>query len=106
MYQGETITTTISGFPVPVSEIANLYIIFRSSAKILIEKTFADCTVDGETVSFKLSQRESLNLCCGPITRSVIVITKDAFMLKTNFGRKPPLYTARLKLHDGKGIDQ
>ena len=77
MYQGETITTTISGFPVPVSEIANLYIIFRSSAKILIEKTFADCTVDGETVSFKLSQQESLNLWCGPITRSVIVITKD-----------------------------
>ena len=77
MYQGETITTTISGFPVPVSEIANLYIIFRSFAKILIEKTFADCTVDGETVSFKLSQRESLNLCCGPITRSVIVVTKD-----------------------------
>lgn len=50
MYQGETITTTISGFPIPVFEIANLYIIFRSSAKILIEKTFADCTVDGETV--------------------------------------------------------
>ena len=50
MYQGETITTTISGFPVPVSEIANLYIIFRSSTKILIEKTFADCIVDGETV--------------------------------------------------------
>ena len=77
MYQGETITTTISGFPVPVSEIANLYIIFRTSAKILIEKTLADCTVDGETISFKLSQRESLSLCYGPITRSVIVITKD-----------------------------
>ena len=77
MYQGETITTTISGFPVPVADIANLYIIFRSAAKILIEKTLSDCTIDGETISFKLSQRESLNLCCGPITRSVIVITKD-----------------------------
>lgn len=77
MYQGETITTTISGFPVPVADIANIYIIFRSAAKILIEKTLSDCTIDGETISFKLSQRESLNLCCGPITRSVIVITRD-----------------------------
>ena len=77
MYQGETITLTISGFPVPVADIANIYIIFRTSTKVLLEKTLADCTVDGETISLKLSQAESLSFCHGPIARSVIVVTKD-----------------------------
>lgn len=77
MYQGETITTTITGLPIPVSEIANLYIIFRNQSRTLLEKTLADCTVTGETIEFRMTQAESLSLGRGQITRSIIVITKD-----------------------------
>lgn len=77
MYQGETITTTITGFPVPVSEIAELRIVFKNNAKVLLEKTLADCTISEESVEFHLSQEESLSLCVGKIERSVIVVTLD-----------------------------
>lgn len=77
MYQGETITTTITGFPVPVSEIAELYIVFKNNAKVLLEKTLADCTISEESVEFHLSQEESLSLCLGKIERTVIVVTSD-----------------------------
>lgn len=77
MYQGETITITMSGFPVPVSDIENLYIIFKTSSKVLLEKTLSDCTIDGETISFKFSQEDSLRFPPGPMTRSLIIVTHD-----------------------------
>lgn len=79
MYQGETIETTITGFPVSISEIKDLRILFTSGTKTLLEKTLPDCKVSesNDSVSFKLSQAESLSLCVGKIKRSVIVITKD-----------------------------
>lgn len=79
MYQGETITTTISGFPIPVSEIKDLKIVFKNNAKVLLEKTLQDCTVSetDDSVSFALSQEESLSLCIGLIERTVVIVTKD-----------------------------
>lgn len=83
MTQGETIRTTITGFPIPVSEIADLRVIFKNNFKVLLEKTLADCTIDGETVYFTLTQQESLSLSAGKIARSVIVITKDGSRLES-----------------------
>ena len=85
MYQGETITTTITGFPVPISEIKELKIIFRNNMKTLLEKTLADCTVSetGDSLSFELSQLESLSLCVGKIERTVIVVTKDGTRMES-----------------------
>ena len=60
MYQGETITTTIIGFPVPVSEIKSLYIVFKNKFRVLLEKTLDDCTILEDGVQFRLSQAESL----------------------------------------------
>lgn len=77
MYQGETITTTMSNFPIPVSEIKELFIVFRSGSKVLLEKNLQDCTISDETISFKLSQEESLMLSEGPIYRSVVIISND-----------------------------
>lgn len=77
MYQGETITTTITGLPVPVSEIRSLYIVFKNQSRTLIEKTLEDCKVFEETIKVTLTQEESLSLPIGNIKRSVIVITKD-----------------------------
>lgn len=83
MYQGETITTTITGFPIPVSEIKDLRVIFKNNFKTLLEKTFADCRVVDESVEFTISQEESLSLSAGKIARSVIVITKDGSRLES-----------------------
>lgn len=77
MYQGETITTTITGFPIPVSEIAELRIVFKNNAKVLLEKTLADCTLSEKSVEFHLSQEESLSLCTGKIERTVVIRTRD-----------------------------
>ena len=77
MYQGETITTTITGFPVPVSEIVEFHIVFKNNAKVLLEKTLSDCTISEESVQFHLSQEESLSLCIGKIERTAVIRTRD-----------------------------
>lgn len=77
MYQGETITTTVTGFPVPIEEIADLRIVFKNNSKALLEKTLSDCTVSGESLVFRLTQADSLSLCVGKISRTAVVITKD-----------------------------
>ena len=83
MTQGETIRTTISGFPIPVSEIADLRVIFKNNFKVLLEKTLADCTIDGETVYFTLTQQESLSLGYGKVDRYAIIITKDGSRMES-----------------------
>lgn len=77
MFQGETITVTVTGFPIPISDIKSIYIVFRNEFKTLIEKTLADCEINGASLVFKLSQAESLLLSQGPIYRSAIIITQD-----------------------------
>ena len=77
MFQGETITVTVTGFPIPVSDIKNIYIIFRSNLKTLIEKQLVDCKVEGASLSFQLTQEEYLLLNQGQIYRSAIIITND-----------------------------
>lgn len=76
MYRGETITTTITGLPVPIEEIAELYLVFKTATKVLLEKTLADCTMEDETISVKLTQAESLSLTVGTISRHIVILTK------------------------------
>lgn len=83
MHRGETISTTISGFPIPISEIRELYIVFSNQTRKLIEKTLKDCTADGETLTFRLTQEESLGLTRGEIKRQVVIITKDGSRLES-----------------------
>lgn len=83
MYQGETITTTISGFPIPISEIMDLRVIFKNGYKVLLEKTLNDCVVFTDSISFELSQEESLSLCTGKIDRSVVFVTKDGSRMES-----------------------
>ena len=77
MYRGETITTIITGFKVPVSEIKSLCIVFKKGENIVLEKTLTDCTIEGESLKFTLTQKESLSLSEGSISRSVVGLTKD-----------------------------
>lgn len=77
MYQGETVTTTITDLPISTTEIANIYIIFKTKTKTILEKTLVDCEVNGEVITFTLSQEESLSFPTGTIERSIIVIAID-----------------------------
>lgn len=77
MYRGETITTEISGLPVNVSDIKSLHIIFHTITKTILEKTLDDCHINGEVIECTISQEESLKFGCGPISRSIVVVTKD-----------------------------
>lgn len=99
MYQGETITTTVSKFPVPISQIKDLSIIFKNGYKILLEKKLSDCEVleDGYSLKFELSQEESLSLCTGRIDRSVVMVTKDGSRMES----KPSLIICSETVRDG-----
>lgn len=77
MMRGETITTAIRDLPVSVNDIENVYITFHTITKTLLQKSLKDCVIDGEVIECTLSQEESLKFTCGPITRSVIVLTKS-----------------------------
>lgn len=78
MHRGETITTKITGFPIPVSEIKTLCIVFKNSLRTILEKGLDDCTIsEDNSLEFKLTQEESLLLSKGLITRSVVGLTKD-----------------------------
>lgn len=77
VYRGETITTEIRDLPIPVSEIQSLYVVFHTFTKTLLEKTLDDCKIDGEVIECRITQEESLKFSCGPISRTIIVITKD-----------------------------
>lgn len=79
MIRGETITTRITGFPVAIEDIREMYVIFSTSSSIVMEKSLEDCTLDTErqAISFRLTQEESLKLKTGNIQRSVIVVTND-----------------------------
>lgn len=85
MYQGETVTTKITGFPIPISTIRDLRIVFKNGFKILLEKKLSDCKVldDDYSVEFELSQEESLSLCTGKIDRSVVIVTKDGSRMES-----------------------
>lgn len=80
MHRGETITTTITGFPIPLEDIADLRIVFSNDFKVLLVKTLAECEIADDTfnsLSFTLTQEESLMLTRGKIARSVVIITKN-----------------------------
>lgn len=77
MIQGDTLSTFITGFPVPFEQVKDINIVFHTITKTLLVKTMQDCMIHCGAIECKISQEESLRFTCGPITRSVVVITKD-----------------------------
>ena len=79
MTQGDTISTFISDLPVPLSEVKNVCITFHTLTKTLLTKYLDDCLIheDDQIIECKVTQEESLKFSCGPVIRSVIVLTND-----------------------------
>ena len=84
MYQGETLTITISNLPVPVSEIDCLHVVFKNAKGLVLEKVLRDCIIDGEVVSINITQLESLALPVGGITFSIILVTKSGARIESD----------------------
>ena len=61
MYRGTT-PTLILRLPIPTSEIAEAYITFNQSNRNLIEKPLSICSCEGEQITLKLTQEETLRL--------------------------------------------
>lgn len=77
MYRGETITTEIRDLPILVKDIQDVRIVFHTITKTILEKTLDDCQIFGEVIECTISQEESLKFPCGPISRTIIILTKD-----------------------------
>lgn len=95
MYTFETITTAISDLPVSVAAIKNLYIIFHTITKTLVEKELKDCTISGEVIECALSQEESATLGHGPVRRTVVVVTKDGARFERTNDEMISLHSAK-----------
>lgn len=81
MYRGSTPTVEIT-LDFDTALIEAIYITFRQCGEDLFEKTIDDCELDGNTVSFKLTQEETLG-----------------------FNAKNCVYAqARIKLNDGTAM--
>lgn len=83
MYQGETITVTITGFPISLYETKSIYVVFRNKRKEICLEITDVTIVDDATCEFKLTQEESLLLDAGIINRSVIIVMPDGSRMES-----------------------
>ena len=77
VFQGETITTDIGNLPVDITDIQTIQIIFHTVTSTILCKSNDDCKTDGKVITCDLTQDESLSLPCGPISRTIVILTRD-----------------------------
>lgn len=61
MFRGTTPTFTFN-LPIDANTITAASVMFRQAGSVNIEKTLADCTVDGKTLTVSLTEEETLTL--------------------------------------------
>lgn len=85
MFRGETIKTVISQFPVDVSDIDILLIVYKQMGETVVQKGKEDCEIDidNQTVTFSLTQQESLSLQPGKLSRSIVFTTTEGSRYET-----------------------
>lgn len=97
MYQGETLTVDITGFPIDISLISSIRIVFLDGKIPCLELTEEDCTfnADEQIVSFTLSQEQSLRINTGSISRRVIVVDKNGSRFEAKLENETVDFTAK-----------
>lgn len=81
MIRGTTPTHTFD-LPFDTSIIKTLRILYAQEGKTVLEKTEADCSMAGNTITLTLSQRDTLALSAGTFAECQIrVLTKDGAAL-------------------------
>lgn len=96
MYQGETVNVIISGFPVDVQDIATLRVSYMMQKTILLSLNESDCVFDEDeqTVSFTLTQEQSLSIKSGTVARHVVVVTRDGVRFESRIDDELVKYTS------------
>lgn len=80
MIRGTTPTHTFT-IPFDTENVQKVRIIYRQSGAV-VEKTEADCTMEGKQISVRLTQEDTLKLmgdCCVNIQIRVLTHAGDAF---------------------------
>ena len=67
MIRGTTPTLTFT-IPFDTKYLAEAFITLAQNKKVVLEKSLADCTLDGNLMSVRLTQAETLELESGAIT--------------------------------------
>ena len=81
MIRGTT-PTHIFNLPIDTSIIKEVRITYVQYAKVVVEKTERDVTMEGQTIRFKLTQEETLSLSMStPVRVQLKVLTTDNTVL-------------------------
>ncbi len=81
MIRGTTPTHAYT-IPFDVGNVAKVHIIYAQRGSVKFVKTEADCTMDGKTITTRLTQEETLSLVdgnCVDIQIRVLTTTNEAF---------------------------
>jgi hypothetical protein len=83
MYRGTT-PQFVFKFPFDVSEFSVLYVTFGQGSGRKIDKTLSDSTVDGDTLTVKLTQQETLSMSPGTVNVQIRAKKPDGTALASN----------------------
>lgn len=83
MIRGTT-PTHIFNVNVDLSEAEVIYITYKQSDSIVVEKEKADCTVTGETISVKLTQEDTLKFNTAPVEIQIRARFPDGSAIASN----------------------
>lgn len=83
MIRGTT-PTHIFNVNVDLSEAEVIYITYKQSESIVVEKEKADCTVSGETISVKLTQEDTLKFNTAPVEIQIRARFPDGSAIASN----------------------
>lgn len=89
MIRGTTPTLRFT-LPFDTAEVAALYITIDQTHLVTVEKSLADCTLVGSTVSFRLTQEDTLKLVQSvPAQIQVRLKTTDGTAMASNVFETP-----------------
>lgn len=89
MFKGSTPTHTFE-LPFDVGLISNFKITYAQGGSIVLTKTPEDCTLEGNTISTKLTQEETLLFSCNlPVQIQVRVLTNNENALVSDILQVP-----------------
>lgn len=83
MIRGTT-PTHIFNVNVDLSEAEVIYITYKQSDSIVVEKEKADCTVSGEAISVKLTQEDTLKFNTAPVEIQIRARFPDGSAIASN----------------------
>lgn len=90
-----TCITNTDGEPIDLSLLTELYITYSQNCRTVLEKTLADCTINGNVISVKLTQEDT-----GAFTNDLTNEVRIQLRLKFQDGSTYPSQIIKTKVHN------